>query len=40
MTVAASAGYSGKPLWQKPGLKDGTRLYVADAPAVAAPIRS
>ena len=33
MTVAASAGYSGKPLWQKLGLKDGTRLYVADAPA-------
>jgi len=33
MNVAASAGYSGKPLWQKLGLKDGTRLYVADAPA-------
>jgi len=33
MTVAASAGYSGKPLWQKLGLKDGARLYVADAPA-------
>ena len=33
MAVAASAGYSGKPLWQKLGLKDGTRLYVADAPA-------
>ena len=33
MAVTASAGYSGKPLWQKLGLKGGTRLYVADAPA-------
>ena len=32
MAVTASAGYSGKPLWQKLGLRDGTRVYVADAP--------
>ena len=32
MAVAAPAGYSGKPLWQKLGLKAGQRLYVADAP--------
>jgi hypothetical protein len=29
----APAGYSGKPLWQKLGMKAGQRLYVADAPA-------
>jgi hypothetical protein len=32
MAVAAPAGYSGKPLWQKLGLKDGQRLVVADPP--------
>ena len=32
MTVATPAGYSGKPLWQKLGLKVGQRLFVADAP--------
>jgi hypothetical protein len=31
--VAAPAGYSGKPLWQKLGLKEGQRLYVAAAPS-------
>jgi len=30
MAVAAPAGYSGKPLWQKLGLKEGQRLFVAD----------
>lgn len=34
MAAAASAGYSGKPLWQKLGLQDGIRLYVADPPAI------
>jgi hypothetical protein len=33
MAVAAPAGYSGKPLWQKLGLKAGQRLYVAAGPA-------
>jgi hypothetical protein len=33
MASAAPAGYSGKPLWQKLGLKDGQRLFVVDAPA-------
>ena len=33
MANVASAGNSGKRLWQKLGLKDGTRLYVAEAPA-------
>ncbi len=33
LMAVASAGDSGKPLWQKLGLKDGTRLYVAHAPA-------
>ena len=28
----ASAGYSGKPLWQKLGLKPGLRVVLADAP--------
>jgi hypothetical protein len=28
----SAAGYSGKPLWQKLGLKAGQRLYVADGP--------
>jgi hypothetical protein len=28
-----SAGYSGKPLWQKLGLKPGLRVVLADAPA-------
>ena len=32
MAVAARAGYSGKPLWQKLGLREGQRLLVADAP--------
>jgi hypothetical protein len=32
MAVAAPAGYSGKPLWQKLGLKEGQRLFVADPP--------
>jgi Protein of unknown function (DUF3052) len=32
MAVAATAGYSGKPLWQKLGLKDRQRFYVFDAP--------
>ena len=31
--VAAPAGYSGKPLWQKLGLKAGQRLFIADPPA-------
>ena len=29
----ASAGYSGKPLWQKLGLKPGLRVALANAPA-------
>jgi hypothetical protein len=33
MAVAAPAGYSGKALWQKLGLKGGQRLFVVDAPA-------
>ena len=32
MAVAAPAGYSGKPLWQKLGLKEGQRLFVATPP--------
>ena len=32
MAVAAPAGYSGKALWQKLGLKHGQRLLVVDAP--------
>src|SRR5450432_2319841 len=32
MATAAPAGYSGKQLWQKLGLKEGQRLFVADAP--------
>ena len=32
MATAAAAGYSGKPLWQKLGLKEGLRLYVVDPP--------
>ena len=32
MAVAATTGYSGKPLWQKLGLKQGQRLFVADPP--------
>jgi hypothetical protein len=31
--AVAHAGYSGKALWQKLGLKAGQRLYVAAAPA-------
>jgi hypothetical protein len=30
---AASAGYSGKPLWQKLGIKPGLRVVLASAPA-------
>jgi hypothetical protein len=30
--LSATAGYSGKPLWQKLGLKPGVRLHVAGAP--------
>ncbi len=30
--AAAPVGYSGKPLWQKLGLAEGQRLYVAGAP--------
>jgi Protein of unknown function (DUF3052) len=33
MALAAPAGHSGKALWQKLGLKERARLYVADAPA-------
>ena len=32
MAAAAPAGYSGKPLWQKLGLKEGQRLFVIDPP--------
>ena len=32
MATGATAGYSGKPLWQKLGLTDGQRLYVVAAP--------
>ena len=32
MAVTAPAGYSGKALWQKLGLKDGQRLLVVDPP--------
>jgi len=32
MAAGAAVGYSGKPLWQKLGLKEGQRLFVADAP--------
>ena len=32
MAVAAPAGISGKPLWQKLGLMEGQRLFVADPP--------
>ena len=32
MAVTAPAGYSGKALWQKLGLKHGQRLLVVDAP--------
>ena len=32
MAVIAPAGYSGKALWQKLGLKHGQRLLVVDAP--------
>ena len=32
MAVIAPAGYSGKALWQKLGLKDGQRLLVVDPP--------
>ena len=32
MAVATPAGYSGKALWQKLGLKAGQRLYVVDGP--------
>ncbi len=30
--MGRTAGYSGKPLWQKLGLKGGQRLWVVDAP--------
>jgi hypothetical protein len=33
MPVATPAGYPGKPLWQKLGLKAGQRLYIANPPA-------
>jgi len=32
MAAGATVGYSGKPLWQKLGLKDGQRLYIVEAP--------
>lgn len=31
--MTTSAGYSGKPLWQKLGLKPGQRIAVIDAPS-------
>ena len=33
MSGADSSGYSGKPVWQKLGLKPGARVYVRGAPA-------
>lgn len=32
MATGVSVGYSGKPLWQKLGLKEGQRLFVHDGP--------
>ena len=32
MAAATPAGYFGKPLWQKLGLKEGQRLFVIDPP--------
>ena len=31
--AASTSGYSGKPLWQKLGLKPGLRVWLYDAPA-------
>ncbi|HQR10220.1 MAG TPA: DUF3052 domain-containing protein [Casimicrobiaceae bacterium] len=33
MATGVAAGYSGKPLWQKLGLKEGQRLFVLGEPA-------